>query len=156
MAPLDLDALRVSPEPLPPDAPVLRLPRPMLAEMLVHIAAGSPDEACGVLAGAGGRVTRHFPAANAAATPRTFSEIAPRELVAIWDTLDTHGWEMLAYYHSHPASPACPSSGDLAWARDWPGTLSVIFSLAVPAAPVVRAYLIQGEDVREHRIEVAP
>ena len=162
----DLDRLRVSPDPLAPGASVLRLPRAVVAEMLAHVAAGYPDEACGVLAGASGRVTRHFPAANASATPRTFSEIAPRELVAIWNAVDTNGWEMLAYYHSHPAGPAYPSPSDVVWARNWPGTLSVIFSLAAPAAPVVRAYLVDGAAtpgevtadaaVREYRIEVQP
>jgi proteasome lid subunit RPN8/RPN11 len=152
---MSLATLRVSPGLAGDGAGVLPLPRGVLAEMLAHVQAGAPDEACGVLAGAGGRLTRHFPAANAAATPRTFSEIGPRELLAIWNTVEDHDWQMLAYYHSHPASPAYPSPRDVLWARGWPGTYSIIFSLADPAYPVVRAFLIAGERIGEYRIAVA-
>ena len=136
---------------------VLALSRGILAEMLAHVVAGSPDEACGVLAGdRAGRVTHHFPAANASDTPRTFSEIGAQELLAIWNELEAYDWQMLAYYHSHPATPAYPSPRDVLWSRNWPGTLYVIFSLADPATPVVRAFHIAGESVAEHRIVVEP
>jgi [CysO sulfur-carrier protein]-S-L-cysteine hydrolase len=146
--------LRVSPAPDGDGVGVLRLPRTTLAEMLAHVEAGYPDEACGVLAGAAGRVTRHFPAANASATPRTFSEIAPRALLAIWNEIEDHDWQALAYYHSHPASPAYPSPRDVQWSHGWPGTFYIIFSLADRAHPVVRAFLIEGEVIHEYRIEV--
>jgi [CysO sulfur-carrier protein]-S-L-cysteine hydrolase len=146
--------LRVSPEPLGGDAGVLRLPHGVLAEMLAHVAAGYPDEACGVLAGSDGRVVRHFPAANASTTPRTFSEIGPHELLTIWNAIDTNDWQALAYYHSHPESPAYPSPRDVLWSHGWPGTYYIIFSLADRAHPVVRAFLIEGEAIHEHRIVV--
>ena len=152
---MSLDALRVSPDLAGGDgAGILRLPRGVLAEMLAHVAAGYPDEACGVLAGASGRVARHFPAANASATPRTFSEIGPRELLAIWNAIEDRDWQMLAYYHSHPASPAYPSPRDVLWSRGWPGTFYIIFSLADPAHPIVRAFQIEGEAIHEYRIDV--
>lgn len=151
---VSLSALATSPEPLDDAAPVLRLPGTVLAEMLAHVEAGYPDEACGVLAGVQGRVARHFPAANASDTPRTFSEIGPGELLAIWNEIDTHDWQMLAYYHSHPHTPAYPSPRDVLWSHGWPGTFYIIFSLADRARPVVRAFLIEGETIHEYRIEV--
>jgi [CysO sulfur-carrier protein]-S-L-cysteine hydrolase len=144
--------LRISPTLADDGAGVLVLPRGVLEEMLAHVEAGYPDEACGVLAGADGQATRHFPAANASTTPHTFSEIGPAELLRIWNELETNEWEMLAYYHSHPETPAEPSPRDVHWSQNWPGTYYIIFSLADPAAPVVRAFLIDGEAVREHRI----
>lgn len=151
-----LDRLRISPDLAPSgpesDACVLHLPAAVLADMLAHVEAGYPDEACGVLAGQDSRVTRHYPAANASATPRTFSEIAPRELLAIWNEIEDHDWQALAYYHSHPATPAYPSPRDVRWSQGWPGTYYIIFSLAQRHRPVVRAFLIAGEAVHEHRI----
>jgi proteasome lid subunit RPN8/RPN11 len=101
-------------------------------------------------------VTAHFPTANAAATPRTFSEIAPGDLLRIWDEIEVHDWQALAYYHSHPQTPAYPSPRDVLWSQGWPGTYYIIFSLDEPIAPVVRAFLITGETVREHRLVVRP
>jgi proteasome lid subunit RPN8/RPN11 len=145
--------LSVSPD-LQDAAGTLALQRAVLAEMLAHVEADYPNEGCGALAGADGRVTQHFPAANASDTPRTFSEIGSQELLAIWNTIESHGWDMLAYYHSHPASPAYPSPRDVLWSQNWPGTYYIIFSLANRAHPVVRAFLIEGETIHEHRIQV--
>src|SRR5690348_3675624 len=90
----NLARLRVSPDLRDEDAAdTLALPRAVLAAMLAHVAAGYPDEACGILAGAAGRVTAHFPAENASTTPRVFSEIAPEAVLAIWGELEAHGWE---------------------------------------------------------------
>jgi proteasome lid subunit RPN8/RPN11 len=149
-----LASLLISPTLADDSTPVLVLPGAVLQEMLAHVEAGYPDEACGVLAGADGQVTAHFPAANSSATPRTFSEIGPGELLRIWNEIEAHEWEMLAYYHSHPATPAFPSPRDVLWSRNWPGTYYVIFSLADPAVPVVRAFLIEEETIHEDRIEV--
>ena len=151
----DLERLRVSPDVVGDGAGVLALPRDVLAAMLEHVAAGYPNEACGVLAGDGaGGVAKHFSAANAAETPRTFSEIGPKVLLAIWNEIDARDWTMLAYYHSHPETPAYPSPRDVLWSHNWPGTYYVIFSLADRERPVVRAFLIEGEAVAEYRIEV--
>jgi proteasome lid subunit RPN8/RPN11 len=151
-----LEHLRISPDVAGDGAGVLRVPAATLAAMLAHVVAGYPNEACGVLAGAGGAVTTHYATANASQTPRTFSEIAPRELLRIWDEIDTRDWQALAYYHSHPETPAYPSPRDILWSQGWPGTYYIIFSLADPAAPVVRAFLIAGEEVREHRLAAEP
>jgi proteasome lid subunit RPN8/RPN11 len=151
-----LERLRLSPDVAGDGAGVLRVPAATLAAMLAHVTAGYPDEACGVLAGTAGAVTAHYATANAAATPRTFSEIAPRDLLRIWDEIDAHDWQMLAYYHSHPVTPAYPSPRDVLWSHNWPGTFYIIFSLADPAAPVVRAFLITGEQVAEHRLVAEP
>lgn len=148
--------LRISPTLEGDGAGIVRVPREVLADMLRHVDAGYPNEACGVLAGDAGRVTRHYPAVNASDTPRTFSEIAPAELLTIWNDIDSHDWQALAYYHSHPETQAYPSPRDVLWSHGWPGTYYIIFSFADRAAPVVRAFLIEGDTIHEHRIEVEP
>lgn len=151
-----LDDLRISPDLTGDGAGILHIPRDVLAAMLAHVEAGYPNEACGILAGTGEqpdeRVTWHVAAANAAKTPRTFSEIAPQDLLDIWNTIEEHDWQLLAYYHSHPASPAYPSSHDVFWSQNWPDMYYVIFSLASRAYPTVRAFLIEGQTVNEYRI----
>lgn len=123
----------------------VRLPRVVFEAMLAHVQAGYPNEACGVLAGANGQVVKHYPAANASDTPETFSEIGSRELLAIWDEIDTHDWDVFAYYHSHPQTPAYPSPRDIALAQGWPGTCSLIFSLRDRQQPELRAFLIPAD-----------
>jgi [CysO sulfur-carrier protein]-S-L-cysteine hydrolase len=151
-----LERLRISPDVVGDGAGVVRVPAATLAAMLAHVEAGYPDEACGVLAGADGTVTAHYATANAAETPRTFSEIGPSELLRIWNEIDANEWQALAYYHSHPETPAYPSPRDVLWSQGWPGTYYIIFSLADRAAPIVRAFLIAGEDVAEHRLVAEP
>ena len=146
--------LHISPDLEDDGAGQLPIPGDMLAAMLAHIEAGYPNEACGLLAGRDGRVTKDFPTANASATPRGFSEIAPEDLIAIWDELEANNWEFFAYYHSHPRSPAYPSPHDIYWSQNWPGTYYIIFSLAGRDHPVVRAFLISGETIAEYRIVV--
>jgi [CysO sulfur-carrier protein]-S-L-cysteine hydrolase len=154
---VSLDSLRISPDVRGDGAGVLALPRDTLAAMLAHVESGYPDEACGALAGDAQRhVTRDFPTVNASTTPRDFSEIGASDLLAIWNEIDEHDWTMLAYYHSHPESPAYPSPRDILWSHGWPGTYYIIFSFADHAAPVVRAFLITGENVAEYRIVVEP
>lgn len=139
---------------------MVTLPRAIYAAMLAHVQAGYPNEACGVLASAEGSAvaTHHFPTRNAAADtggdPETFSVIAPQDLLAIWDAIDTNDWTMLAYYHSHPATEAYPSPRDIRYAQGWPGTYYLIFSLRDPATPALRAFLITGEDVVEELVQI--
>ncbi len=136
------------------------LPRATYAAMLAHVHAGYPDEACGILAGdaPGGAITAHFPARNAAADvgddPATFSIIAGPDLLTIINTVDDHDWVVFAYYHSHPRTPAYPSPRDIHYAGNWPGTYYLIFSLADPAQPVLRAFLVEDGAVIEDEITI--
>jgi [CysO sulfur-carrier protein]-S-L-cysteine hydrolase len=149
---VSLEALRISPDVEGDGAGVLTVPRATLAVMLAHVENDYPNEGCGLLVGAGGRVAKHYTCRNASETPRTFSEVAPEDLLAIWDDLEPNGWELLAYVHSHPASPAYPSKHDIHWSQNWPGMFYIIFSLADREQPVVRAFLIEGEHVAEYRL----
>ncbi len=133
----------------------VRLPRAIYDAMLAHVRAGFPDEACGVLAGDGdGRAIKHFPARNAADDPASFSIIDGPELLRMWNEIEEHDWLMLAYYHSHPRTPAYPSPRDIRYAQGWPGTYYLIFSLIDPAAPLLRAFLTNGTEVVEHVVVI--
>jgi [CysO sulfur-carrier protein]-S-L-cysteine hydrolase len=139
---------------------VVTLPQSVYDAMLAHVQSGYPNEACGILAGdaAGERIMKHYPAHNAAADvgddPATFSIIAGSDLLRIWSEIDDNDWSLLAYYHSHPRTQAYPSPRDVRYANGWPGTYYLIFSLADPAHPVLRAFLVEGDRVIEDTIEI--
>lgn len=137
--------------------PVIHLPRVVVEEMLAHMRAGYPNEACGVLAGANGRVVKNYPATNASDTPETFSEIGSRELLSIAQEIDDNDWTFFAYYHSHPRTPAYPSPRDINLSQGWPGTLYIIFSLRNPEAPEMRVFSINSARVvTEHQTQIEP
>jgi len=133
----------------------ITLLRTVVDEMLAHVQAGYPNEACGVLAGANGRVVKNYPATNAAERPDDFSIVSPEELLRISNEIDRNDWTFFAYYHSHPQSQAYPSSRDIDYARYWPGTYYIIFSLRERAHPELRVFSIQQDrSVIEHQVQI--
>lgn len=63
-----------------------------------------------------GTVTSLHPARNAAGSPYRF-ELHPVDLVRIVPAIEAAGEELIAIFHSHPATPAEPSPTDLREAR---------------------------------------
>jgi proteasome lid subunit RPN8/RPN11 len=132
------------------------LPRRIVDEMLAHVKAGYPDEACGVLADANGTIVKHYPATNAAERPDDFSIIGPEEAIRINNEIDQNDWNYFAYYHSHPRSQAYPSSRDIDYAG-YSGLLYIIFSLRDFEHPEMRAFTIHRDrSVSEHPIIIEP
>jgi len=75
-----------------------------------------PEEGCGLLLGAEGRIEHVQPARNIHPTPETHFEIDPQALVDALRSARRGGPEVLGYYHSHPSGPAEPSATDRAMA----------------------------------------
>ncbi|MFV0624625.1 Mov34/MPN/PAD-1 family protein [Sphingomonas sp. ac-8] len=97
-----------------------------LAQAIRAAAAASPDrEVCGLLLGAGGRVTGLLPADNVAADPAATFEIDPRALLAAHRAARAGGPAVLGHYHSHPRGPVLPSRTD-AESSHADGTLWII------------------------------
>lgn len=110
--------------------------------MLVHLQAGYPLEACGILAGPPGRVVCQYPIDNILASPVAY-EMDPRQQIAAMIDLEERGWEMTGIYHSHPTGPERPSPTDVAQAF-YPDSVYVIVSLADRERPVARAFRIEN------------
>ena len=88
-----------------------------LAAMRAHAAAAHPREACGLLLGAGGRVTEARETRNVHPEPTTHFEIDPQALIDAHRAARTGaGPQVLGYFHSHPAGAAAPSATDRAMA----------------------------------------
>lgn len=134
----------------------IQLPRQLADALIAHARESFPNEACGVVGLAGGRVVRLLPARNAAAQPQrhfTFDDDGYRKVIA----LEREGLEV-GIYHSHPVSPAYPSATDRAEMRaTWPGCLQLMVTLRHDATtgPEINAYRIdQTGAVTEEELEL--
>jgi proteasome lid subunit RPN8/RPN11 len=127
---------------------VVHLPVPIYLEMVKHVVAGYPNEACGALGSQRSQVVKHYPTANAAADkgyrPDDFSIIGEADMVRIYNDIDSYDGELI-YYHSHPMSQAYPSARDVEWAKVG-GYLYLIFSLQHdPKHPYARIFKIASD-----------
>jgi len=135
------------------DVFVVRIPETIYLEMLAHVVAGYPNEACGALGARDDRVVKHYPTANAAEHPEDFSIIDPEELLRIYDDIDVYDGEMI-YYHSHPRSEAYPSRRDKDWAKRNKLYYIIFSHQYYPDPPYSRVFLVNEDDsVIEGRIE---
>jgi proteasome lid subunit RPN8/RPN11 len=96
----------------------LILPRAVAEQMLAHARAEAPRECCGLLVGAGMRVTRAVPVANVAADARARFEIDPQRQFELLRALRGSAEAVIGHYHSHPDALPQPSAHDLAMAHD--------------------------------------
>lgn len=125
------------------DAPAVEIPGSLIDRLVNEARAAVPRECCGLLVGAGLRVTRLAAARNLAASPSRY-DIAPEDHFAALRSARAEGLAVVGAYHSHPSSPPVPSPTDRAEAV--PDFLYVIVGLA--PAPAVRAWrLVDGNFV---------
>ncbi len=117
------------------------------AALVAQAEAERPNEACGLLAGQGGRIERIYPVENICHSPTTF-EMDPARQVAVFVKMEAAGWELSAIYHSHPAGPAEPSPTDIAQAF-YPESVYLIVSPSAAGEWQVRGFLIEAGQVRE-------
>lgn len=100
--------------------------------------------------------TRVIRCENVAATPAVRYRIEPREQLAAFRSMDAAGEELVAIYHSHPASLAFPSPIDRAEAF-YPDATYVLVSLR-GGEPELRAYRIAadhpGSEKTVHEVEI--
>ncbi len=101
--------------------------RDVIRQIIVHAEQEAPIEACGYLAGVGERVTRPYPMTNADGREDHYS-FDPMEQFATYKAVRQEGLEIIGAYHSHPATPARPSTEDISLAHD-PTIIYVIISL---------------------------
>ncbi|HTN15180.1 MAG TPA: M67 family metallopeptidase [Sphingomonadaceae bacterium] len=83
-----------------------------LETIVAEAARAAPEEACGLLLGAEGRITEARPAANVAPDKVRHFEIDPAALIDAHRAERGGGAQLIGYYHSHPSGPAEPSATD--------------------------------------------
>lgn len=134
----------------------LSIPEDIYEQMIKHCRDGVPNEACGLLGGAGGidaLASRLYPLINAAASP-VYYRPDDKGLLAAMDNIDASEIDLLAIFHSHVASPAHPSPTDVREAH-YPGVVYLIVSLA-GSHPDAKGFLINKQDWRDEAGEIEP
>ena len=123
------------------------LPAALREDILAHARAEAPKEACGLVAGRNARATRVIRCTNAHPAAVTRYTIDPREQLRAFRDMEANGEDLVAIYHSHPATQAYPSPTDRAEAH-YPEAVYVLVSLR-DATPDIRAFQIRDGWVRE-------
>lgn len=117
----------------------LRLPAKLYQRLLAHLRSTLPQEGCGLIACDAHGAVELFPGTNTEASETRYNmDLA--EVVAAFNVIDRHDWRLGAIYHSHPQTPARPSTTDLSFAF-YPDALMVIVSFAVDP-PDLRAFRV--------------
>jgi proteasome lid subunit RPN8/RPN11 len=113
----------------------------------------APREACGLLAGKHGGISRVIRCANVHPTPTTRYAIDPREQLQVFRSIDAAGEELVGIYHSHPVSQPYPSPIDRAEAH-YTDAVYVLVSLRA-GEPEMRAFRIGADEfIREVTVGV--
>jgi proteasome lid subunit RPN8/RPN11 len=141
---------------------MLTLSREQLAAILEQARAGAPEEVCGILGGCGRRVLAVYPTGNVAGQRLTAYRIDPHDQLRVMEEIEARGWEIVGFYHSHPAGPPTPSPTDLhdAHAPDdpdapyYPDSCYLVISLADWSEPSVRAFRIVGGQFQEEPLQI--
>jgi [CysO sulfur-carrier protein]-S-L-cysteine hydrolase len=135
----------------------LVLPEAVLAELIAHAREAAPLECCGLLAGhiadGIGAVSAHYPIENVVRSPTEY-ETDARGMLFAFRAMREHGIELLAIYHSHPASAPVPSRHDVERNTYGESAVHVIVSLAGAEADV-RAWWLTETGFREAELHVA-
>ena len=119
---------------------MLTISKQILTQIIDHAKLDLPNEACGYLAGSKGLVTVAYELTNIDHSPEHFS-FDPAEQFKTVKEARSKDLDIVANYHSHPASPARPSIEDIRLAYD-PSISYVIVSL-VADEPSVKSYKIK-------------
>lgn len=140
----------------------MRLTRSQLEQLIAQARRDAPYETCGMIGGKDGRALKLYPIKNVAADRVTRYLMDGAEQIAAMQDMDEQGYELLAIYHSHPATRAYPSPTDVREAYDpdlgelrYPGTVYLLISLMNPDAPEVRGYRLDDGTIHEIPLEIA-
>jgi proteasome lid subunit RPN8/RPN11 len=129
----------------------IRLIEAVRGEIVTHARAEAPRECCGLLVGDGSLVDECVRSLNVDPNPNRY-EIDARLHVATNRRLRGSGRTVIGAYHSHPQSPAWPSSSDIAEAY-FSEFIWIIASLA-GSDPELRAFRVEDGRVIELAIEL--
>ncbi len=86
--------------------------RDVVEAMLSAARSAHPQEACGILLGRGGHITRFIETRNVHPAPQSHFEIDPQALIDVHRDARTGDLDIAGYFHSHPKGEAMPSVTD--------------------------------------------
>lgn len=120
-----------------------------LTNELLHLAQISPDrEICGLVSSINQQPVRCYPIKNVAALPQQQFLLDAEQQIAAMKTMRDQGEELFAIFHSHPTSPAIPSTTDLELAA-YDDALYLIISLNTKGVLEMRGFNIHQKTAQE-------
>jgi proteasome lid subunit RPN8/RPN11 len=96
---------------------MLKIKGSVVRALFKHAKAEEPIEACGYLASKDNIIVKHYELTNVDASKEHFALDPAEQFNAVGD-MRYNGIDLRAVYHSHPHTPARPSSEDLKLAFD--------------------------------------
>ncbi len=130
----------------------LEIPKVIFEQMIAQVKSEAPIEACGILAGSDSRVEKLYKMTNADKRSDHFM-MEPAQQFKVVKDIRAAGLEMLAIYHSHPATAARPSAEDIRLALT-PDVTNVIVSLANGDHPAVKGFLMENGSIIEVPVKI--
>lgn len=127
------------------------IPQNIIDELIEQAKKEAPNESCGYLLGTGDTVTQNYPMENIDHSPEHFS-FDPREQFAALRYARNNKLQILANWHSHPASPSRPSQEDLRLAND-PSIRYAILSL-LDGTPRLNSFKIVSGEVVDKEVHL--
>jgi [CysO sulfur-carrier protein]-S-L-cysteine hydrolase len=131
----------------------LRVPKEFADAIIDQARAEHPNEACGLLAGSDGTVTKLYRMTNAERSPVIY-RMEPAEQLRVFNEIESGGLDLVAIYHSHTRSAAYPSATDVSLAY-YPEAVYLIVSVADPEHPDLRGFKITDGKVGEVPLEIS-
>lgn len=135
----------------------LRIKREDLSAIERYSKQGFPLECCGLLIGKrvgdGFEVLEAVPAENVKRSPTLF-EMDPQFVHLALSRAESKGLTIVGFYHSHPGVGAYVSGRDAEFLKLWPGVAWLIISATKETIEERRAYVCEGDEIRELEIEV--
>ena len=132
---------------------MLFLTKEILQEIINLCQAEYPKEACGILTGREGRVSKVYKMTNISENPETCYFMEPKDQLKVFKELRNWEIEMIGIYHSHTGTPAYPSPRDCEMAF-YPESSYVIVSLQDFNNPYVRAFKIIENKIEKEIIAI--
>lgn len=130
---------------------MIEIPQHIIDAIIKQAYNELPDEACGLLTGEGNSVRKQYALTNTDHSPEHFS-FDPKEQFAVLKEARKDNLQIIANYHSHPATAARPSEEDIRLAYD-PDITYIIVSLG-EADPVIKAFSIRECMVQPVEIKI--
>ncbi len=129
----------------------MKITKEIVVDVFRHAKKDAPIEACGYLGGKDDVVTKCFPMTNIDKSKEHFS-FDPKEQFKVLKNARAKGFEMLAVYHSHPATPARPSKEDIKLAYD--PTISYVIASIAGKQETIESFKIKNGTVIPETVEI--
>jgi proteasome lid subunit RPN8/RPN11 len=119
---------------------MIYIPSHIIDEIKAQAENEAPDEACGYLAGKGNRVSFRIQMTNIDHSPEHYT-LDPKEQFAAIEKAREKGQDLIAVYHSHPATPARMSEEDIRLAFD----TEIVYLIMSLSDETTKAFKVNAE-----------